>query len=113
MLDYSFASESTFDSKTLLLGGFFDYNFNENIEGKTWVPGVRLKLGAGQEDNSSLSKAYSLTSVQLGLILKYFSFHSDFAVFGELAGGSDSATLEDTSIKTTGSSVRMGIINYF
>lgn len=112
-INYSFSTEGTFDSKRLMTGLFLDWNFTPNVEGKKWIPGLRLQAGVGQEDNSGLPKSYSLTSMQFGFILKYFSFQSDFAVFGEIAASSDSASLDTTTIKTSGSIARLGIINYF
>lgn len=112
-LNYSFLTFGTSDSKALSAGLFFDWNFIPNVEVKSWVPGVRVLAGIGQVDNSGLAKAYGSSVVQVGFITKYFYLHSGFAITGELAMKMESASPENTQIKSTSTIGRLGIINYF
>jgi hypothetical protein len=112
-LNYEFQTEGALDAKALSAGLFVDWNFIPNVEGKSWVPGLRLLAGLGQVDNSALAKAYSSTLTQAGLVVKYFNFHSSFAVTGEIALRMESASPENSKIKSTTTLARLGLINYF
>lgn len=110
---YSFQTQGESDVKTLTGGAFFDWNFVSNLESSNYVPGLRLQVGAGQVDNSGLNEAYNVNIIQAGLFVKCFFLSSNLAFVPELAYKSSTANPNNSTIQTTGTLFRLGIINYF
>lgn len=110
---YSFTTTGSVDQSTMVLGLFADWNFRPNNEDHEWIPGLRLQAGYGQEDNSSLSKAYNVTEAQLGVFLKAFALNPSLALVPEIAYKMKIGKPEGSTVTTSGPLARLGVVGYF
>lgn len=117
LFTYNFATTSSggtdIDTKTLLLGGFFDYNFTPNTADIEGLWAIRATLGVGQLDDSTKSKASGVNQLTVGLVYKWFGLSTTTALDLDMSYVQKEISADSVKTKVTGPVMHLGVQNYF
>lgn len=112
-LGYRFTRWQEVDEKSLLVGGFFDYNFTPNSSDVEGLFGLRVTAAIGQLDHSAQEKAADLNRFTAGVVYKWFGLSSNFAFDIDLSYMMQTMKLETAKTETTGLVGKLGLQTYF
>ncbi len=109
----AFSSQDTGGSgvSSNTLGGYFDYNLDQNVPGQEMVWGgvARLLLGSETSKTSNSKQTESLTTIEAGLQAKFFQFSQVLAIRTELVFQSNKVEDDETS----GIVLNLGLQHYY
>lgn len=113
VIGYSFTTIDKIDIKTLLLGGFFDFNFSPNTAEATSLWAFRATLGLGQDDNSAQPKEASINQLTAGLVYKWFGLSTNFAFDFDVSYMMRNRSLDSQKSTQSGIIAKLGLQTYF
>jgi hypothetical protein len=114
LLGYRFTKQDPAnDTRTIELGGRFDYNFVSNKVENDMVFGARIDAAIGQADSSGASKASNTMRVEPGIFVKWFGLSTNLAMTGVVGYRYSTISTDDAKTKTTGIVGSVGIETYF
>lgn len=113
LVNFSFEKQTSFDTKTIELGGQFDYNINKNDFQNSFVYSARVVAAVGQQDNSAQSKAADTLRLEPGFVVKWFGLDSNLATLASLSYRLQEVKLDSAKTETNGLVARLGIQTYF
>lgn len=113
VISYSFTTVEKIDIKTLLLGGFFDFNFSPNTAETTSLWAFRATLALGQDDNSAQPKEASVDQLTAGLVFKWFGLSTNFAFDFDMSYVMRNRSLDSAKTTQSGIVAQLGLQTYF
>ncbi|MCM2282812.1 MAG: hypothetical protein NDI61_13310, partial [Bdellovibrionaceae bacterium] len=112
LAEFEYASASSVSTRTIEVGGFFDYNLVENKEGVDMVYGLGATASIGQSSTEG-QPSTSIMNINGGGQLKWFPFGHATAIRLDAGLNYERQSVSGRTLTTTGLLIAAGLQTYF